>query len=69
MHHKFFIVYNKTYDHDQFMTINLEAATRGILWKKVFLGISQNAQENTCARVFSYGFCKISKNTIFTEHL
>ena len=27
------------------------AATRGILWKKMFLEISQNAQEKTCARV------------------
>ena len=28
-----------------------EAATRGALWKKVFLKCSQNSQENTCARV------------------
>ena len=28
-----------------------EAATRGVLWKKVFFEISQNSQENTCARV------------------
>ena len=28
-----------------------EAATRGVLYKKVFLKISQNSQENTCARV------------------
>ena len=28
-----------------------EAATRGVLWKKVFLEISQNSQENTCPRV------------------
>ena len=28
-----------------------EAAIRGVLWKKVFLEISQNSQENTCARV------------------
>ena len=28
-----------------------EAANRGVLWKKVFLEISQNSQENTCARV------------------
>ena len=27
-----------------------EAATRGVLWKKL-LEISQNSQENTCARV------------------
>ena len=31
---------------------NAEAATRRILKKKVFLKISQNSQENTCARVF-----------------
>ena len=28
----------------------LEAATRFVLFKKVFLDISQNSQENTCAR-------------------
>ena len=28
-----------------------EAATRGVLWKKVLLEISQNSQENTCAGV------------------
>ena len=28
-----------------------EAATRGVLWKNVFLEISQNLQESTCARV------------------
>ena len=28
-----------------------EAATRGVLWKKVFLEISQNSQQNTCGRV------------------
>ena len=28
-----------------------KAATRGVLYKKVFLEISQNSQENTCARV------------------
>ena len=29
----------------------IEAATGGVLWKKVFLEISENSQENTCARV------------------
>ena len=29
----------------------VEAATRGVQWKKVFLEISENSQENTCARV------------------
>ena len=28
-----------------------EAAIRCVLWKKLFLEISQNSQENTCARV------------------
>ena len=28
-----------------------EAATGGVLQKKVFLKVSQNSQENTCARV------------------
>ena len=56
-----------------------EVATIGALYKKVFLEISQNSQENTCARVyffkvtlalvFSCGFCEISKNTFFTQHL
>ena len=30
---------------------NTEAATRGVLCEKMFLEISQNSQENTCARV------------------
>ena len=52
-----------------------EAATGGVLYKKLFLEISQNSQENTCARVsflikmFSCEFCEISKSTFFTEHL
>ena len=29
----------------------LEAATRGALEEKVFLGISQNSQKNTCGKV------------------
>ena len=45
--------------------------------KKVFLQISQNSQENTCAsvlferllQVFSCEFSKICKNTSFTKHL
>ena len=28
-----------------------EAATRGVLWKELFLEISQNSQENTCVRI------------------
>ena len=55
-----------------------ETTTRGVLYKKVFLEISQNLQKNICARVsfvinfikketmgqvFSFQFCEISKNT------
>ena len=37
-----------------------EAATRGVLGKKVFLKISKNSQENTCARVsFQFLFFSI----------
>ena len=42
---------------DMFTTLNnslilaTDTATRGVLWKKLFLEISQNSQENTCARV------------------
>ena len=53
-----------------------EALTRGVLRKKVFLKISENSHENTCARVlrlkahvlFSCEFSEIFKNTFFTEH-
>ena len=62
-----------------------EAATRGVLWKKVFLEISQNSQENTCASVSFliklqvWGllqvaltqvlFCEFLKTPFFTEQL
>ena len=58
-----------------------EAATGGVLWKKVFLEISQNLLENACARdsflikketlaqVFSCELCEFSKNTVEAEHL
>ena len=42
----------KTIDNELKFT---EAATRGVLWKKVFLEISQNSQENTCARASGTG--------------
>ena len=52
----------------------LEAVIRWCSVKKVFLEVSQNLQENTCARiglqlketlaqVFSSEICEISKNT------
>ena len=60
------------------LVLRTEAATRGVLWKKVLLKISQNLQENTCARVytlkkeilervFSCQFYEIFKNTFFTK--
>ena len=54
-----------------------EAVIQRCSVKKVFLEISQNSQENTCARVFffikketlaqvfSCEFCEISKNTFY----
>ena len=55
-----------------------EATTGGVLWKKVFLKISQNSQENTCvevsfiinlqASVFACEFCENYKNTFFAKH-
>ena len=33
------------------MSPQSEAATGGVLWEKAFLEVSQNSQENTCARV------------------
>ena len=62
--------------------IKPEAAIGCGLYKKVFLTISQNSQDNTCARracnfvkketlakVFSCEICKFFKNTFFTEQL
>ena len=64
------------------LKVSTEAVTGGVLSKNVFLEISQNSQENTCARVsfliklqetlaqvFCCKFCEISKNTFSTEHL
>ena len=55
---------------------NSEAATRGVLCKKVFLEISQNSQENACARVailinliFKYVVLKEKKITETNERL
>ena len=58
----------------------MEAAPRGVLWKKAFLKNWQNSQENICARtpfikketlaeVFSRKLCELSKSAFFTEHL
>ena len=65
------------------MNIIIRSSRPEVLCRKLPLEISQNSQENTCARVsflikllqlitketlarvFSYEFCKISKNTFF----
>ena len=40
------------HEASRYKCLSTEApATGGVLWKKVFLKISQNSQENTCARV------------------
>ena len=55
--------------HEQFFhhPDDAEAATRGVLKEKVFITISQNLQENTCARVFFLiklqAYCKVSLKT------
>ena len=41
-----------------------EAATRGILYEKVVLEISQNSQENTCARASFTVFKKINNKSL-----
>ena len=57
-----------------------KAATRDILYERVFLEICQNLSQGlffnkvyekleTLAQVFSCEFCEISKNTLFPEHL
>ena len=55
--------------YNNFLHIS-KAATRGVLWKKVFIEILQNSQENICARVsFLITLQEISKNIFFTERL
>ena len=62
-------------------TFFIESATRGILWWNLFLEISQNSQENTCARVsyllkkrlwhscFPVNSVKFLRTPFLTEHL
>ena len=58
----------------------LETASGDVLWKKLFLKISQHSQESSRAAtllktrqtptlVFSFEHCEIFKNTYFEEHL
>ena len=44
--------------------LQLEAVIQRCPVKKMFLEISQDSQENTCA-----GICKIFKNTYYEEYL
>ena len=68
--------YQATFSNDSFDKSDYkgaEAVVRRCSIKMVFLEISQNSQENTCARVsflikskvFLCEFCKISKNKFF----
>ena len=49
-------------------TKSSEAATRGVLSKKVFQAYNF-IKKVTLVQIFSCQFCKTSKNTFFTEHL
>ena len=70
---------SQSYGDAEMLKCVSEAVTGGVLEENVFLEILLNSQENTCARVsfkketlarvFSCGFCEISKNTFFTELL
>ena len=51
--HKIWISKNLDFDFLENQKSFLEAATGGVLWKKVFLEISQSLQGNTCAGVSS----------------
>ena len=62
------------------LNLIFRSSRQGCSIKKLFLKISQNSQENSSARallikrealtqVLSCEFCKIFKNTFFTEHL
>ena len=50
-----------------------EAATGGVLWKKVFLKISHNSQQTPVPESLGTGAfcecCEIAKNIFFTENL
>ena len=46
-----------------------EAATRGVLYKKVFLEISQNLQENICAIVFFNKVASLRPATLLKKRL
>ena len=52
-----------------FYWLYIEAVIRGVLLKKVFLEISQNSQENSCARVFFNKVAGLRPATLFKKRL
>ena len=65
--------FSKFYSNSKFafVIIGAEAVAQRCSVKKVFLKISQNSQENTCARVslFPVNFAKFLRTPFLTEHL
>ena len=70
-------IFAMSLEHQEFTLLNFrklqnfdlepipEGVTRDVLWKKVFLEISQNSPENTCARVTF--FIKLQASSIFIK--
>ena len=48
---------------------NLAKFTRKHLCQSLFLNKVEGLRPETLAQMFSYEFCEISRNTVFTEHL
>ena len=46
-----------------------DAATRGVLYKKVFLKILQNSQENTCTSLFFHKVAGLRPTTLSKKRL
>ena len=75
--HLFFLELDTAAEKEFNTLLQTEAVVQRCSVEKVFLEISQNPQENTCAKVsfliklqslgqvLSYEFCEISKNTFF----
>ena len=58
------------HEASRYKCLSTEApATGGVLWKKVFLKISQNSQENTCARVSFLIKLQIQPAALLTKRL
>ena len=72
----FLVTLSKFHKVGLFLFFLLHFSTRGVLCEKVFLELSQNSQENACARVSfliklqaSGSGISVFLNTFFTEHL